>query len=366
MMERSKMIFEVIGRWGAILAVGVVCLQPATSAGAGDSWFPLTVEVTNGGPDSPSLPARYEPLSEAREKWSLCVAMPQVTGSFWRAIDYGLIDEARRLGVRMQIYEAGRYTGEQVQRKQILDCIKAGGRAVILSAVVRDSLGNLVATLADKNVPVVTLVGDVVSDRVPARLTSSFWHNGQALGRYLAKRHKDSPRPVRVAWLPGPKHAAWSEDGDRGFRAAIDGSNIELAAVLYGDTNREVQEHLVDEVLRNHDDLDYVAGNAAAAEIATMLLRKRKRTARTKIVAYYFGLGVYRGILRGRIAAAATHAPVIEARIAVNRAIRLLQGEHPGGNLRTPTRIVEQETIGAIDLETLLSPMGFPVTVDVR
>ena len=368
------MIFKVLGhvrgsgfgRWCVILATGAICLQPATSAGTGDAWFPLTVEVTDGGVNAASLPVLYEPLPEARNKWSVCVAMPQITGSLWRAIDFGLIDEARRLGIRMQIYEAGRYAGEQVQRKQISDCIKDGGQAVILSAVVRDSLGDLVAMLADKGVPVVTLAGDVESDRVSARLTSSFWYNGQALGRYLVERHKDAPRPIRVAWLPGSKHAAWSQDGDRGFRAAIAGSNIKLTAVLYGDANREVQERLVGEVLRNHGNLDYVAGNAIAAEIATTVLRKRKRTARTKIVAYYFGLGVYRGILRGRIAAATTHAPVIEARIAVNHAIRLLEGEDPRGNLRTPTRTVEQETIGAIDLESLLSPLGFPVTVDLQ
>ena len=348
---------------GTIFAVGLFFLSTIVSD-AGNAWFPQEVHVDDGKTGSESI--RYEPLSTARENWKICVALPQLSDSFWEAIAYGLTDEARRLGVRLQINQSGRYGGEQVQSKQISDCIADGGKAVILSAVVEESLSDLAATLADRGIPLVTLVGDIRAEQVAARLTGSLGRNGEVLGRHLTVRHKESRRPVRVAWFPGPESASWSRAADRGFREAIANAKIELVAVRWGDVNRETQTRLLNEVLRAHSDLDYVVGNAVAAEIATVLLRKRKRTKKTRVASYYLGLGVYRGILRGRISVAATHAPVIEARMAVDQAVRLLEGGPSPGNLRTPTRIIDQESIGTFDLSKQLAPLGFSVTGNVR
>ena len=50
--------------------------------------------------------------------------------AYWLAVDYGVAEEAKRLGVKMQLVEAGGYTNLNKQISQIEDCVarrRAGG-----------------------------------------------------------------------------------------------------------------------------------------------------------------------------------------------------------------------------------------------
>jgi hypothetical protein len=52
-------------------------------------------------------------------------------------------------------------------------------------------------------------------------------------------------------------------------------------------------------VLDSHPDINFIAGTAVSAEAAVQVLQKRKLEQQIKVIAYYFGPGVYRGIKRG-------------------------------------------------------------------
>ena len=349
---------KVIGLVFATTAV--VAMTPAAAQDSG-KWYPFSVEVWDPPFDmaSPRTNLDYVPLEAASKKWDICVSFPHMKDAYWLGVDYGIVEEAKRLGVKATVVEAGGYTELNNQISQIEDCVSAGANAVIIGAISYDGLNNLVGEIRSKNIPVVDVINGMSSDQLSAKSLVSFGEMGAKAGQFLAASHPSGSETVKVAWFPGPAGAGWVEAGNTGFTGAIAGSAIELVDTKYGDTGKEAQAKLVEDTLEAHPDLNYIVGTAVTAEAAVPILRSRGLTDQVKIVSYYYTPGVDQGIERGQILAAPTDSPVIQARIAVDQAVRILEGKDYVKHVGPALYVVTQENHKDFDSSSTLAPDGF-------
>lgn len=275
--------------------------------------------------EGPSEIVTYMPLETARQNWSLCVAYPHLKDAYWLSVNHGMVEEARRLGVSFKLVEAGGYPNLERQRQQVTECVAEGVDALILGTVTYDALTDTVVQIA-REIPVIAAVNDIADAGVTAKIGVSWVEMGAAAGRVIAQRHPKGSAPVKVAWFPGPEGAGWVQFVERGFHTAIAGSSAEIAVTKYGDTGRKEQVLLVEQALKDVPDLDYIVGSAPTAEAAVSLLRTYGLEERVQIVSDYMTHAVYRGIYRQKILAAPTDFPVLQGRLAVEFAVRAIEG----------------------------------------
>ncbi|PTW62863.1 monosaccharide ABC transporter substrate-binding protein (CUT2 family) [Breoghania corrubedonensis] len=337
-----------------------LCALASSTAGAKD-WYPYPVQVWDPpfNMNSPRKDMDYEPLAKASRPWEICVSFPHMKDAYWLGVDYGVTEEAKDLGVKMQVVEAGGYTELSKQISQIEDCVAAGAQAVIIGAISYDGLNNLVSEIRAKNIPVIDVINGISSPKLSAKSLVSFGEMGAKTGEYLARLHPAGSAPVKVAWFPGPAGAGWVEAGNTGFTNAIKGSAIELVETKYGDTGKEAQSKLVEDTLEAHPDLAYIVGTAVTAEAAIPILRSRGLTDKIKVASYYFTPGVDRGLHRGQIVAAPTDSTVIQARIAVDQAVRILEGKPYQKHVGPALYVVTPENLSDFDPSSTLAPNGF-------
>ena len=150
-------------------ATALALVVGAATAHAAD-WHPLKVQV--GAADKAAL-ADYSPLAKASKSWSICVSFPHLKDPLFVAVNYGMIEEAKRLGARVQTLDAGGYTGLNTQISQIENCVAGGADAVVMVAVARDGMNNLLAQLKAKNIPVIDAINGVSSRDTAARVLTS-------------------------------------------------------------------------------------------------------------------------------------------------------------------------------------------------
>lgn len=333
----------------------------AAGAAVAKEWFPYPVEVWDPpfNMDSPRSKVEYVPLEKASKPWEICVSFPHMKDAYWLGVDYGVAEEAKRLGVRMQLVEAGGYTELQKQISQIEDCVAAGTDAVIIGAISYDGLNNLVAEIRKKGIPVIDVINGVSSPELSAKSLVSFGEMGSKAGEFLATLHPAGSAPVRVGWFPGPAGAGWVEAGNKGFLEAIKGSAIEVVETKYGDTGKEAQSTLIEDTLEAYPGLDYIVGTAVTAEAAVPILRNRGLQDEIKVVSYYYTPGVHQGIRRGQILAAPTDSTVIQGRIAMDQAVRILEGKDYLKHVGPALYVVTEETIKDFDSSSTLAPDGF-------
>jgi protein TorT len=326
------------------------------------AWYPLEVDVWNPPFNEQRQREQklYTPLEKAQKKWRIRVFIPHLKDDYWLGVNYGLIHEARRLGVSLSIYEAGGYDQLDVQRRQIESAIAENPDGLIIGAISLDGLNDLVKKASDKGISVLDLINGMSSPHIAARAAVSFWDMGFQAGSYLRRLQENRGQPLKVAWFPGPEGAGWVAAGDAGLRKSIEGGAIDILVSRYGDTGSAAQAKLVEAALGRHaDDLDCIVGTAVTAEAAVKILRRRELADRIKILSYYYGPGVHRGIRRGDITAAPSDLTVLQARIAVDVMVRMLEKRDYYKHVAPRVMVVDRDNIRTWDTSTTLAPRGF-------
>ncbi|NPU09970.1 TMAO reductase system periplasmic protein TorT [Bradyrhizobium sp. 83002] len=332
------------------------------SAGAhAADWFPYDASKIDPpfAADGKPWDVKYVPLEKASKPWKLCVSFPHMKDAYWLGVDYGVAEEAKRLGVKMNLVEAGGYTELNKQISQIEDCVASGTDAVIIGAISADGLNKVIGEIVKKKIPVIDLVNGISSPDISAKSLVSFYTMGAETGSYLAKKHPAGTPEVVVGWFPGPAGAGWVEAANKGFMDAVKGSAIKVLEPKYGDTGKEVQAKLVEDALQAAPNIRYVAGTAVTAEAAQGLIRERGLKGKVDLLAFYMTPGVYEGIKRGLIMAAPADSMVIQGRIAVDQAVRILEGKEVVKHVGPKIFVVDSANIGKVPPANILPPDGF-------
>lgn len=341
-------------------ALAFAAALPA-SAFAEDAWFPYEAEEVTPAfaADGTVAPVTYEPVEKAEQPWNICVSFPHMKDAYWLGVNYGVADEAKRLGVKMNNVEAGGYTELANQISQIEDCVAAGADAVVIGAISYDGLNNVIGEIAGQGIPVIDVINGVSSSDIAAKSLVSFKTMGAETGKYLAEKHPAGSEPVKVGWFPGPAGAGWVEAAHAGFMEAVEGSAVEVLEPRFGDTGKEAQLKLVEDVLQANPDVRYLAGTAVTAEAAQGLIRERGLQGEVDLLAFYMTPGVYTGIQRGFILAAPADSMVVQGRIAMDQAVRILEGKDYVKHVGPKIFVVDPSNINDVPRTDILPPDGY-------
>ena len=327
-------------------------------AGAQEPFWELETWEVPFDYSSPSRTMRYAPLERATKKWRICASYPHLKDSYWLSVNYGMVLEAERLGVALQVVEAGGYPNLDRQIAQVTDCTASETDILVVGTVSFEGLTPTVLEIA-RRMPVTAVVNDIADPGISAKTGVSWTIMGSSIGEYLARRHPAGTAPVKVAWFPGPEGSGWVPFVETGFRKALEKSSAEIVVTKYGDTGREIQLILLEEALEERPDVDYIVGSAVTAEVAVSALRARALLGEIGILADYFTHAVYRGIKRRRIEAAPTDFPVIQGRLGIEQAVRLLEGRLELVHLGPAIRLVDLDNVDELGTGTSLAPAWF-------
>ena len=336
------------------LAAAALMTAPVMAA---DSWYPLKVNATKVSGEKGEFD--YTPLTEkASKNWSICVSVPHMKDPFFVAMNYGIIEEAKLLGVDVQTLDAGGYDKLANQVTQVENCVAGGANAVVLVAISEDGMGNLMAELNEKNIPVIAAINPVNAETA-ARVLTNPHDEALRLGQFLAAEHPAGSDPVKVGWLPGPKGAGFVTAFETGFKAGIEGSAVEITETKNGDVGKEVQAALVEDMLQAHPDLNYLAGTAVMVEAALPLLKSKDMLGKVKPVSIYTTPGVYEALKAGEIEAAGWAPVVLTSRIVLDTAVRVLENKLEYTDVDAMGKVFTPATAGELDPLSVLSPAGY-------
>jgi protein TorT len=346
----------------ATLVVSLVLGANAAVAASSLEGFPVELVI-----DGQKKDANWSLIkkTEITKPWNICVLFPHLKDSYWVAANFGVVDEIRRTGTAMTLYEAGGYTNLSTQLSQMDNCIAQKFDGIILGAISADGVASLVKKATDAGIPVIDFVNGVNEPSVSAHALVSFYDLAYTTGKYIVEQSKGEP--LVVGFFPGPQGAGWSDDAVRGFGDALKGSKVEIAVTRRGDTGLNVQLDLINNALQTYDKMNWIVGVDIAAQAAAVAVRNAGLTGKVNVAAFDIIPPVYEDVAAGATKASPTDFTTLQGRLAVDMVLRLLQGQKLAAKRAGPKpAMVTSETIKSFNMTDMFAPVGYQVEFSVK
>ncbi len=331
--------------------------QKDASTSTEAKWWPYRVQDANGNSFD------YIPLMEkASKKYHIVALLPHMKDKTWLAANYGLVAEAKRLGVKMTILEAGGYTNLNRQLSQFDDAVAMKADAIISGVISEGGMSKKVKEGLDKGIVQIAFINPVFEAPFTGIVFIDQEIMGVIAGELVAKEYKNTEK-VNTLVFPGPQGSGWAENYAKGFRAGVDKAapgKFNILEEKYGDTGKSVQLKLVEDAFQSYDNIDLLYGNTPMAEVAVNAVEERGLKGKVKIMSSYANEDVVRAVRNGDMMGCVLEMIVVQARMAVDMAVRALDKKPAQANVIHPVPIgVTKDNVDSVDMSGVFPPDGY-------
>jgi protein TorT len=293
-----------------------------------------------------------------KQSYKICAALPNGSDPYWVAVDYGLVAQAERRGVAIEVQDAGGYANVTTQISQLENCKNSGADAVIVAAISSEGIATPVKELAAAGIPVIAEGNPVTGLPIAVQTAPPLQEQGRTVGEWMVK--DANGEAAEIAYFPGPPGTEWAELQLEGFKEAIAGSGLTIATTQYGETNPSTQLNLLENTLKAYPDIKYISGNGVAAEVAPTALASAEKTDQVEVTSVYQSEALYEKLKEGSVAVVSNDQATLDAAISVDLAIEALEGkELPWENIAATVELMTQENLAPRDEVSGLAPTGF-------
>jgi len=268
------------------------------------------------------------------------------------------------MGVNMTLYQAGGYENLPKQLSQFDDCLAGNFDAIVVGPISEAGLDKKFAEGIKAGKTIISTVNPVAKSTVTSKMTVDFDTMGEQTGTYLLDYLKG--KNAKVATFPGPAGSGWAEDFLKGFKKSAEGkSSITMLGDKFGDSGVAVQSGLIQNALQAYPDMDVIWGCAPAAEAAIGAVAQAGRKG-VLIMSSYENQAMLDSLKKSEILGFATQYPVLQGRIAIDTAVRVLEKKEYVKSAKAIPDMIAQSNLAKIDMSLVLAPADFNAVYSVK
>ncbi len=307
----------------------------------------------------------YGMATPASKPWRIAFLFPHVKDPYWIGCSYGVISEARRLGVAVDILPATGYNDLVGQLRRMDEAIAAKYDAIVISPISMTANNASIVKARAHGIAVFELANDSTSDDLTIKVTTSLKSMGLDATQWVIRdAKKRGLKTVNIALLPGPEDAGWVKGEVEGTREAASKAPIKLniVSILYGDSDRIAQTQLAVKLLVEHGHtLDYILGCTGCAPAAILPIKEAGLSGQIKLVAFDLTSEIVSYIRKGEIAAAADTKGVSQVRVSINAAVNYLEARNKilPHTILVKVGLVDQSNFNTYQFNTSIAPEGY-------
>lgn len=309
----------------------------------------------------------YPMAAKASKRWRIAFLFPHLKDPYWTGCSFGVISEARRLGVAVEILAAEGYDDLGGQLRQMDQAIAARYDAIVLSPVSMTFNNTSIAKARAAGIPVFELANDSRSDDLTVKVTTSLRGMGLEATRWVVRdAQRRGLKSINIGLLPGPLGAGWVKGEVDGSRIAAQDAPIKvnILDIRYGDSDFGGQGKLAAQMLASHGDkLDYIIGCTGCAPAAWQPIQQAGLGEKIRLVAYDLTGDIAAMIRRKEIMAAVDTKAVSQARVVINAAVNVLEGRSKDlpHTILVNLGMLDQENVNDYPFDTSIAPEGYKV-----
>ena len=288
-------------------------------------------------------------------KGTIGVSVPTVEGPFFTAMLYGITDEAKKLGYKVEIMDAGGYANVDQQSTQMNTLATKQVKAILVDPADPTTIKSAVTQAQSQNVPVIG-TGDPAPD-AKSNVASSHCNIGHAMAKGAKQLLPDGGT---LGVLAGPPGATWTTARLKCFKQDLSGGNIKIVAEKTSDPAVDQGVTIASDFLQRDPSLNLLYGADDTVGVgAAKAVQAADRCGKTKVLTAVLGEQAEQLLKKGCINFVVGQQTVLIGREGVRLADKLNNGQSVPQNNEIPLVNVTQKNVNDVDLTTMRQPKGF-------
>ncbi len=297
-------------------------------------------------------------LPVAAQDKEVVVMLPAAGAPYFKLKTYGYLNEGKKLGYKVSIYDAGGFGNLQQQITQIEDAITRGVSAIVLVPASSDGTAHVVEKAAKAGIPVVNDGIATTSDKVSGFVGEPSYVMSQLLGAYAAEKLAANGK---IAMLTGPGGLDLTDVRTAGFKDYISKfTNMHVVAEKATQVSSNVAMNTMQDFLQANPDISavYTFTGSMAVGVVQALRISGRNPGDVVVLTADLEPETKRMIEDGWIQATVISQPVEMARIAIRMAVDAAEGKQIAKETLTLPSVVTAATIASVDLSGQAVPEG--------
>lgn len=284
------------------------------------------------------------------EEKEIAVMLPAAGDPYFKLKSFGYIDEGKKHGYNVVIYDAGGYGNLQKQVSQIEDVIQRKVAGIVLVPASSDGTVPVVEKAVAAGIPVVNDGIATKTDKVTGFVGEPSYVMTELLAAYAVDK---TGGKGQVAMLSGPSGldlTRFRVDGFKDYVAKY--PDMKVVAEKFTSTASTEALTTMQDFLQSNPDISvvYAFNGPIAIGVVQALRAAGKQPGDVMVLTTDMEPETSRMIQDGWITATVVSQPVTMARLAVQRAIEAAEGQQIPKETLTQASLITKATLDAVDL----------------
>ncbi len=314
----------------------------SSAAGAG-TLPPLNPDTEPDRIEWWQVEGEFGPIPTAKPGTKIGAVAKTLTNEYWRLLAEGYKHAGTDLGVEVTIGAAGNEAG-QLDQLNIAETMLDDQCAAVLASPQSDS--NLLPAFEKATrlgIPFIN-VNDAVFPSAINYIGTVARDNGVHAAKYFIERFPDGGKFAVIEGQAGVFAARQRTQGFHETLAALGGDKYEIVASVPGNWDRQLSYDKADAILIQHPDLlGFYCNNDTMALGVIEAVKDRGRLGQTLVIGTDGISAAYDSINKGELTATVDSFPVLTGMIAMDTAVRLLDGQKLPRVVATPQALITKE-----------------------
>lgn len=232
----------------SMILAAAACSKPADKGEKKDEGAPAQDQKADDKGDK----------QEASGDAEYCVILKVLSSNFWQSMKQGVEDEAKKLGVKVDIFAANSEDDVEGQVTLLENAINKGYKGIAIAPISSDNLNRAAAEATKKGIYIFNLDERLNLKGLEAlggRICGFVATNNKEVGKMGAEYIVDQIKEGQVAIIEGKAGAASGEDRKEGATEGFKKDGIELVASQPADWDRTKAYDLATNYINKYPDL---------------------------------------------------------------------------------------------------------------
>lgn len=269
------------------------------------------------------------------DKFKIGFSVSTLNNPFFVTLSDGAKKIAEEKGIELVVVDAQDDASKQAS--DVEDLIQKNVDLLLINPVDSSAVGATVESANSANIPVITVDRSAESGKVVSHIASDNVAGGKLAGDYLLELVGEG---AKVAMLEGVAGSSAARDRGEGFHKAVDGK-VDLVASQTANFNRSEGLTVMENILQAHPDVQAVfAQNDEMALGALEAIQAAKKD--IIVIGFDATDDALKAIKEGKLAASVAQKPEEIGKIAIETAVKYLNGEKVEENVPVDLELVKK------------------------